>query len=98
MNTHNQLRKPLRTCVVCGEKSEKRTLTRLVSSSSGGVKIDPTGRMAGRGAYFCSDGKCIHGNIKKGRLEQALRIGLSDNEWVNFVSEIDRQFAKGTAR
>jgi len=85
------LRKPQRTCVVCGQRSDKGDLTRLVSTLCESVKIDPTGKMPGRGTYLCSNGKCTHGNMKKSRLEQALRIGLSDNDWFSFVSEIDKR-------
>ena len=38
--------------------------------------IDPTGRLAGRGAYVCLGTDCLDIAIKKGALERALEIPL----------------------
>ena len=49
---------PMRMCVVCREMKDKRSLLRVVKTPEGEVKIDPKGKMSGRGAYVCSDPKC----------------------------------------
>ncbi len=46
---------PMRTCVVSGEKLEKRELLRIVKSKEGEVFIDLTGKKNGRGAYIKKD-------------------------------------------
>ena len=46
---------PLRSCVVTGEKLDKRELLRIVRSKDGEVKVDLTGKMNGRGAYIKRD-------------------------------------------
>ena len=46
---------PMRTCVVTGEKLEKRELIRVVRDKDGLVTIDETGKANGRGAYLKKD-------------------------------------------
>lgn len=43
----------MRTCVVCREKRPKRDLLRVVRTPEGEVKVDPGGRLNGRGGYVC---------------------------------------------
>ena len=79
---------PLRTCVVCGNKAPKRELARIVATPRGGVLLDASGKMQGRGAYVCG-GNCVEGGVKKGRLEFALRAKLSDSQWADLVASFD---------
>ena len=64
---------PIRTCIVCGGKAPKPDLLRLVADSPGSVVVDLSGRLAGRGAYVCRGAGCRSEDLKKGRLENALR-------------------------
>ena len=41
---------PVRMCAGCGEHFPKKELVRIVHTPQGEVHVDPTGRMAGRGA------------------------------------------------
>lgn len=43
---------------------------------SGAVALDPTGRLAGRGAYVCRGTDCLTLAIKKGALARALETTL----------------------
>jgi predicted RNA-binding protein YlxR (DUF448 family) len=54
----------------------KRELVRLVRTPDGTVTVDPTGRLAGRGAYVCRSEACIDKAIAKGALSRALRTQL----------------------
>jgi predicted RNA-binding protein YlxR (DUF448 family) len=57
--------------------SDKRTLLRVVrqpENSSGTVIYDITGKAAGRGAYVCSEEKCIALAQKQRRFERALSV------------------------
>jgi hypothetical protein len=49
---------------------------RIVRTPTGGIEIDPNGRIAGRGAYVCHAAECIDTAIKKGALTRALSIPL----------------------
>ena len=46
---------PMRSCVVTGEKCEKKELIRVVRDNTGKVFIDITGKANGRGAYLKKD-------------------------------------------
>lgn len=70
---------PLRTCVICKEKRDKRTLTRLVRTPDG-VFIDPTGKQNGRGAYLCEAPVCWQAAASGSQLNQALRTTLTDED------------------
>lgn len=69
---------PLRTCVVTGEKLDKRDLLRIVRDKDLNVNIDLTGKMNGRGAYIKKDLKVLDEAIKKKGLEKKLECNISD--------------------
>ena len=56
----------------------KRTLLRLVYQPEG-VKVDPTGKMAGRGAYLHNLRNCWDKGLK-GPLAHALKVELMPND------------------
>lgn len=66
---------PQRTCVGCRTILPKRSMTRLVRQPDG-VQIDPTGKMAGRGAYLHNQRSCWEKGLK-GSLANALKVTLS---------------------
>jgi predicted RNA-binding protein YlxR (DUF448 family) len=70
---------PIRTCVVCGEKSDKRSLIRLVRTPEG-LQIDPSGKMNGRGAYLCEQERCWESALQSSILAKALRMTLTDED------------------
>jgi hypothetical protein len=69
---------PQRTCVGCREVIPKRAMIRIVRNPQG-VQIDPTGKMAGRGAYLHSLRSCWNRALK-GSLAAALKTELTDEE------------------
>lgn len=68
---------PMRTCVICRQKLEKRHLIRFVSTPDG-VFLDPTGKSDGRGAYVCDQIECRQRVLSSDVLAQALRTSLTD--------------------
>ena len=66
---------PQRTCVGCREVLAKRSLIRIVRLPEG-VRIDPTGKVAGRGAYLHDHRACWESGMK-GALAHALKTDLS---------------------
>ena len=70
---------PMRSCSVCREQVPKRELVRLVVVQDG-LAIDPSGRLAGRGAYLCHKPDCWHRAYKSGILAKALRLELTDKD------------------
>jgi len=66
---------PQRTCVGCREILPKRKMIRLVRTA-GGVQVDPTGKLAGRGAYLHDRQECWE-RAMKGALAHALKTTLT---------------------
>jgi predicted RNA-binding protein YlxR (DUF448 family) len=71
--------------VACRTSREKRDLRRIVRTPTGDVVVDPTGRLAGRGAYVCQDTECLSIAIKKGALSRALETPLP----AAFLGDVD---------
>lgn len=69
----------VRTCVICREKDSKRQLTRLVRTP-GGIVVDPTGKLNGRGAYLCDKPECWQRAAVSDALTKALRVTLTDTD------------------
>ncbi len=72
---------PQRTCIGCREINPKRAMIRIVRSLDG-VKIDPTGKMSGRGAYLHDKKSCWEIGMK-GSLEQALKTTITEQDRIN---------------
>jgi predicted RNA-binding protein YlxR (DUF448 family) len=69
---------PQRTCVGCRMVLPKRSLVRLVRRSEG-IQVDPTGKLAGRGAYLHNLRSCWEKGLK-GSLANALKITLTPED------------------
>ena len=74
--SHPKRREPQRTCVGCREVQGKRTLIRVVRSPEG-IKVDPTGKLPGRGAYLHDRRSCWE-HALKAALGRALRVELDE--------------------
>lgn len=66
---------PQRTCVGCHTVLPKRSLVRIVRHADG-VRVDSTGKLAGRGAYLHNRRSCWEKGLK-GSLAHALKVTLS---------------------
>ena len=66
---------PQRTCVGCREILSKRQLLRIVRTAEG-VRVDPTSKLAGRGAYLHDKRSCWARGLKGG-LAHALKTEIS---------------------
>ncbi|MFH1524536.1 MAG: YlxR family protein [Chloroflexota bacterium] len=69
---------PQRTCVGCRTVLPKRSLIRLVRQAEG-VQVDPTGKLAGRGAYLHNARSCWEKGLK-GPLANALKTNLTPDD------------------
>lgn len=79
----------VRSCIGCGEKNTKTALFRIVRGADGTVAFDGTGRAAGRGAYLCSP-TCFSAVRKSRKLEHALRVKLTEEDYERIASELAR--------
>jgi hypothetical protein len=79
---------PQRTCIVCGNKIEKRSLVRVVKSKEGRIFYDPTGKANGRGAYLCGEDACVEGINKKNALNRAFKMEITEEDKLRVMKEI----------
>lgn len=49
---------------------------RIVRTPGGELLLDPSGKLAGRGAYVCADGECRTVALQKHAIERALKAPL----------------------
>jgi uncharacterized protein len=69
---------PQRTCVGCREVLSKRGMIRIVRTGEG-VQVDPSGKLAGRGAYLHDRPSCWARGLK-GALAHALKTELTHDD------------------
>ena len=62
----------LRTCIGCGEVRQKHDLVRVVRTAEGKVMVDSSGKVGGRGVYFCFKESCLADAIKKKKIARSL--------------------------
>jgi len=79
---------PLRTCIVCRQTRDKRELVRVVRTAPkktdlvpvATVQVDPTGKLAGRGAYLCRARACWDQALAGHKLSAALKTTITAEE------------------
>ncbi len=69
---------PMRTCLVTGEKLEKKDLIRVVRTPEGNVIVDTTGKANGRGAYLKKDALVFEKAKKSKVLNRVLEVEVKD--------------------
>jgi uncharacterized protein len=72
---------PQRTCVGCRTVMPKRQMVRIVRTAER-VQVDPTGKLAGRGAYLHDRRKCWEDGLRGG-LAHALKTELTVDDRVH---------------
>jgi predicted RNA-binding protein YlxR (DUF448 family) len=78
---------PQRTCVACRQVKDKRELTRIVRGPDGKISIDPRGKLAGRGAYICSNPACWDACATGNRLDYVLKTNIAPEERKRLLAE-----------
>lgn len=80
---------PLRKCLGCQETKPKKELIRVVRAAhTDEIKIDLTGKMAGRGAYICRNMECLEKAYKAKRIDKALERQVSHEIYEVLKKEI----------
>lgn len=51
-------------------------MVRIVRGTDGAVRVDPSGKLPGRGAYLCGKKDCLKLAIKHKKLSKALRCEI----------------------
>lgn len=79
---------PMRSCVVTGEKLEKRDLIRVVRDNTGCVFVDLTGKANGRGAYLKRDIDVINKAKVNKILDRRLEVEVPDSIYEELLKMI----------
>lgn len=80
---------PLRMCLGCQEMKPKKELLRIVRCAhTGDIKIDVTGKVAGRGSYICRNAACLEKAYKTKRIEKALEHEVNPEVYEQLRKEI----------
>lgn len=79
---------PLRKCIACQEMKPKKSLIRIVRTPEGEIKLDPTGKLSGRGAYICTEEECMVNVQKSKGLERAFKMKIEDRIYEELRSKL----------
>lgn len=69
------LQPPIRTCIICRSKSNKKNLIRLTPVKQRLI-VDTKQNIGGRGYYICREVKCIEAGLKKKLLRKTIKDDL----------------------
>lgn len=79
---------PLRKCIVCNERKEKKNLIRIVKNKENEFFIDINGKANGRGAYLCNSKDCIEKVFKTKILNKAFKTNITDEIYNSLKEEL----------
>ena len=80
---------PLRTCIVSGEKLEKKDLFRIVRTPEGQVVVDESYKANGRGAYLKKDINVIEKAKKSKALDRHLETSVEDSIYEELINKLN---------
>lgn len=79
---------PLRKCVGCGERREKKELIRVLRTPEGEVVLDLSGRANGRGAYICRSAECLKKAARNRGLYRSLETEIPETVLASLQKEM----------
>ena len=71
-------RQAQRTCMGCNSKKDQNELIRISKNKNNEININENQKLDGRGAYLCSNIKCLEKVMKTKRIERIFGIQISD--------------------
>ena len=82
---------PMRQCMGCRERKEKRELIRVVRGPEGTVSLDFSGKAPGRGAYLCPNAECLKKAIRSKALDRSLETQIPQQVYERLEKEMEQQ-------
>lgn len=79
---------PLRKCIGCGEMIAKKDMLRVIKTKDGVIKLDPTGKENGRGAYLHFDEGCLKQAVKSKGLERSFKMSIDADIYEKLEKEL----------
>ena len=80
---------PMRQCMGCRERREKRQLIRVVRCTDGTVSLDFSGKLNGRGAYICPNLECLKKAQKSKALDRSLEVPIPEEVYGRLLKELE---------
>ncbi len=89
---------PMRKCIGCYTSKPKKELLRIVRVSeklleegkaAEPICLDPTGKLAGRGAYICYNSACLKAARKSKKLEREFETAIADTLYDSLLREME---------
>lgn len=77
----------MRMCLGCREMKQKKELIRIVKQADT-IRLDPTGRAAGRGAYICRNAACLEHCIKNKALHKTFEMQVEAGVYESLKEEL----------
>lgn len=81
-------RTPLRKCVGCGEMIVKKDMLRVIRTKEKEIKLDPTGKENGRGAYLHFSRECLEKAVKSRGLERSFKMSIDGDIYKKLDEEL----------
>ena len=78
---------PLRTCIACREEKPKKEMLRIVKNAAGEIRLDFSGKLAGRGAYICNNEACVKKLRRYRLLHKAFSADVSEEVYAGVEEE-----------
>lgn len=79
---------PLRRCIGCGEMISKKDMLRIIKTKDGIIKLDPSGKENGRGAYLHLQRDCLNQAIKSKGLERSFKMSIPHEVYDSLSKEL----------
>ena len=80
---------PMRQCMGCRERREKRQMIRVVRGTDGNVCLDFSGKLNGRGAYICPSMECLKKAQKSKALDRSLEVTIPEEVYDRLLKEME---------
>ncbi len=80
---------PMRQCMGCQQRKEKKELIRVVRSPEGLVSLDFGGKVNGRGAYLCPNPECLKRAQKTNVLARKLETEIPQEIYDRLKKEME---------
>ncbi len=79
---------PLRKCIGCGEMIAKKDMLRVIRTKDYEIKLDPTGKENGRGAYLHFNRDCLEKAVKTKGLERSFKMSIGPDIYETLSKEL----------
>ncbi|SEK80488.1 hypothetical protein SAMN04488700_1942 [Carnobacterium iners] len=85
---------PMRKCIASNKMKPKKEMIRIVKNKEGEISIDPSGKVAGRGAYISIDPLIVKVAWDKRILDCTFETALADPFYQELLDYVTRQKAR----